>query len=554
MAYKPLVLLIRDGWGIGSGGEGDAVSAANTPNMDALLAKHPTCRLGCSGEAVGLRPGSQGSSEVGHLNMGAGRIVEQEVVRVDRLIKTGELFQQPRLVKAVEQVKANGGRFHLMGLVQDQGVHAMQEHLWTMLKFLASQGVKDVVVHFFADGRDTPPKSALDFLAQLQERFDEYGVGRVGSVMGRYWAMDRGENWDRTEKAYRALMFGEGLTATSAKAAIEHAYQRAEGQKAAGDDIVETDEFIRPTLIVGDDGEPTDLVRSGDALLHFNYRQDRAIQLTKAFVEDGFAGFDRGGVPDVFYMGLTRYYDEFPFSLLPPMNMARLLGEVLCENHLRQLRIAEFQKFRHVTSFFNGKSLEPYGGEDDVQVDSISIPEDQKPEMSAYEVTDLVLTAVSDGIKALRDRAAGADNTKLELRELPGDGGDLAGTYDVIVINYANGDMVGHTGVFDAAVKAIEAVDECLGKVVEAVLARDGALLVTSDHGNAEQMLDPETGGTQTAHTVNDVHCVLVSNDSQRYQLVERGKLGDVAPTMLGLLGIEKPAEMTAESLIKSAK
>ena len=549
MMNKPLMLLIRDGWGIGTGTQGNAIAAAKTPCTDSLLSKYPNCTLQASGQGVGVRPGSQGSSEVGHLNMGAGRIVEQEILRVDNLIRTGELFENPLFVKAVEKCKTEGKKFHLMGLVQDEGVHAMHEHLFAFLKVLGKAGVKDVCVHFFGDGRDTPPQSALTYLDELESKIAEYKVGRVATVMGRYWPMDRAENWNRTEKAYRAMVNGEGLTARSAREAIKEAYKRAEKQRLTGDDIIETDEFISPTVIVDESDKPVGLIEPGDAVLHFNYRQDRALQMTKAFVEDDFTEFNRGARLDINYMGLTRYYDEFEFGLAAPMNMSHLLGEVLANNNLTQLRIAEFQKFRHVTSFFNGKIIEPFAGEDRIQVDSITIPENQKPEMSAYEVTELVLTAVTDGISAVRKKAQTTEGVTLELSA--GDKGGSDDTYDVIVLNYANCDMVGHTGVFDAAVKAVETVDECTGKVIDAVLARDGILLVTADHGNAEKMLDPKTGNPHTAHTTLNVEFILVSNNADRYKLTESGILADVAPTMLQLLDIEKPAEMTAKSLIK---
>ncbi len=551
---KPLVLLIRDGWGIGPDHEGNAVRAADTSNCDRLLQEYPNTVLEASGEAVGVRPGSQGSSEVGHLNMGAGRIVEQEIVRVDKMIRDGSLFELPKYTEAVQHCKQTGATFHLMGLVQDQGVHATQEHLFAFLRNLADAGLKkeQVCVHFFSDGRDTPPRSAIVYLDALQKVMDECGVGVVASVMGRFWAMDRAENWERTEIAFNALTRGEApFTASSAREAIEQAYARADEQIEKKQDNPETDEFIRPTLIVGDSGRPIGVMQSGDAVLHTNYRQDRAIQLTRAFVEDGFDGFDRaGGKPDVIYLGLTRYYDDFDRALVPPMNMARLLGEVLCENHLRQLRIAEFQKYRHVTSFFNGKELEPFGGEDRVQVDSITVPEDQKPEMSAYEVTDLVLKAVNDGVAALRDEATSLDCAHLELGKEMDGFCPTEETYDVIVVNYANGDMVGHTGVFEAARKAIEVVDECTGRVVDAVLAKGGTLLVTADHGNAETMLDPTTGEVQTAHTTSLVECILVGEKTRNRKLIDKGKLSDLAVTMLEILGIEKPEEMTAESLL----
>jgi 2,3-bisphosphoglycerate-independent phosphoglycerate mutase len=485
--------------------------------------------------------------------MGAGRIVEQEIVRIDRLIASGELFDSPRLLEAVRRCKELGKKFHLMGLVQDQGVHATDEHFFAMLEFLASQGLKDVCVHFFSDGRDTPPQSAMTFLDALEAEMARCGVGRVASVMGRYWAMDRAENWSRTQRAYMLLTAGVAdYKSPSARDAIEKAYQRAADQKAAGDDIIETDEFIMPTAIVDSAGGPVGTIDPGDSVLHMNYRQDRAGQLSKAFVDENFNdyGFARGPRPDVFYMGLTRYYDEFQFELVPPMNMANLLGEVLSRAGLRQLRIAEFQKYKHVTSFFNGKLLEPYAGEDRIELASITIPENQKPAMSAYEVTDMVLQAVVAGVGAARQAARAEEKSRLELgAELPG-ACPLSETYDVIILNYANCDMVGHTGVFDAAVKAVETVDECLGKVVQAVLDKGGQVLITSDHGNAEQMTDA-TGLAQTAHTTNPVECVLVTGEPGRYELISHGKLADIAVTMLELLGLEIPAEMTARSLIR---
>ncbi len=550
MAKKPLVLIVRDGWGIGTGSAGDAVSAANTPHMDAILDTCPTCTIDAAGTPVGVREGSQGSSEVGHLNLGAGRIVKQEILRIDEMIADGSLFQIPRFREAIDLCKTRGKAFHLMGLVQDQGVHATQDHLFDLIRHLAAEGVSDIVVHFFSDGRDTAPQSALGFLDTLEAVFVETGVGRIGTVMGRYYAMDRAENWERTQRAYDLLLAGKGRTAASAREAIEQAYARAEAQKAAKADIVENDEFIDPTAIVDAEGKPVGTIQPGDCVLHFNYRQDRALQLTNAFVDEPFTGFDRGDKPDVFYMGLTRYYDEFTFELVPPMNMANLLGEVISAKGLYQLRIAEFQKYKHVTSFFNGKMLEPYAGEDRILVDSISIPEDQKPAMSAYEVTELALAAINGSINEARAAAEAHEIGHYVGKDF--EGGcpcKLKQTYDVIVLNFANCDMVGHTGVFDAARSAVEVVDECLGKIVEATLERDGALLITSDHGNAESMFDA-SGNVQTSHTTSLVTCSLVSNDAADYKLVEHGKLADITVTMLDLLDIPIPAEMTATSLL----
>jgi 2,3-bisphosphoglycerate-independent phosphoglycerate mutase len=566
---RPLVLIIRDGWGIGLPGDpGNAIAAAATPNTDRLLAAYPHTRLGCAGEDVGLPPGSQGSSEVGHLNMGAGRIVEQEVVRIDKRIRDGSFSTDPKLLGAVRNCRQNGSDLHLMGLVQDQGVHAMDSHLYALLELAKREGMERVYVHFFSDGRDTPPRSALTYLERLEQRMAGLGTGKIASVMGRYYAMDRDRNWERTKLAYGALTQGTGYRARSGREAIEAAYRRAdaairqaeaEGRETEG--VVETDEFIRPTLIEEASGRPVGLVKPGDSVIFFNYRQDRAAQISMAFLEADFdqPDFHRGPKLDITYLGLTRYYDTFDHYVIPPMDMSNLLGEVLAHHGLWQLRISETQKFRHVTSFFNSKREEPFPGEERILVASPKVPEDQKPEMSAYEVTELVLRAITGGIASIRDMARIADGVTLyeaEPLRQPGrqegrlQADRLKDTYDVIILNYVNGDMVGHTGVFEAAVKAIEVVDECVGKVIDAVLARGGIALVTADHGNAEQMVDPETSETQTAHTTNEVDFIYVAGDADTIELRPRGILSDIAPTMLQILDVPQPAEMTARSLL----
>jgi 2,3-bisphosphoglycerate-independent phosphoglycerate mutase len=554
---RPVVLIVRDGWGIGRDYPGNAVALAHPPILRDLLATYPHTVLGAAGRAVGLRPGYQGSSEVGHLNMGAGRIVEQEIVRVDKLIESGEFFRHPALLSATDQCKQRGSALHVMGLVQDQGVHATEEHLYALLELARRRQLTRVFVHVFSDGRDTPPRSALVYVERLERKIAELGVGRIASVMGRYYAMDRALNWDRIARAYKALVDGEGLRARSARAAIEEAYARADRTLAArsagtasDDALVETDEFIQPTLIAGDDGRPLATIRAGDAVVHCNFRQDRAIQLTRAFVDEPFTAFDRGPRLDVCYRGLTRYYDEFPYAVLPPMNMNQLVGDVVSAAGLWQLRIAEYQKYRHVTSFFNGKRIRADAGEDRILVPSVTVTEDQCPEMSAYPVTDLVVTAIRDGIAAARARATAMEGISLDVepsRPLPeGRGAD---TYDLIVLNYANCDMVGHTGVLSASVRAVQVTDECIGRVVAAVRARGGTVLVTSDHGNVEQMIDPETGGVQTAHTTNDVECIYVRDGDRGRRLRPHGVLADVGPTLLQCLGLAVPAEMTAETL-----
>lgn len=555
---RPIVLIVRDGWGIGRDHPGNAVARARPPVLAHLLATYPHTVLGAAGREVGLRPGYQGSSEVGHLNMGAGRIVEQEIVRVDKLIESGEIFRHPALCTATDQCASRGTALHLMGLVQDQGVHATEEHLYALLELARQAGLRRVLVHFFSDGRDTPPRSALVYLDRLERKMADLGVGRVASVMGRYYAMDRALNWDRVKRAYDALVHGVGLRAPSARAAIEQAYTRADAALAARAGITaceqspaESDEFIQPTLITGPDGKSLATIRSGDAVIHFNFRQDRAIQLTRAFVEEHFDGFERGPRLDVCYRGLTRYYDEFAHGVLPPMNMKQLVGEVVSAAGLWQLRIAEYQKFRHVTSFFNGKRVQAYAGEDRILVPSVTVTEDQRPEMSAYPVTDLAVTAIRDGIGAVRARAAATRGCKLEVeptRKLASHRG--ADTYDLIVLNYANCDMVGHTGVIDAAVRAVQVTDECVGRVVEAVRERGGIAMVTADHGNVEQMLDPETNEVQTAHTTNDVEYVLVDDERRTARLRPRGVLADIGPTLLEYLGLEVPPPMTAESIV----
>ncbi|MCC6848306.1 MAG: 2,3-bisphosphoglycerate-independent phosphoglycerate mutase [Deltaproteobacteria bacterium] len=556
----PIVLIIRDGWGIGRDYPGNAVTLAHPEVLAHILATYPHAVLGAAGRAVGLRPGFQGSSEVGHLNMGAGRIVEQEIVRVDKLIESGEMFRHPALLAVTEHCKRRGAALHFMGLLQDQGVHATEEHLYALLELARREGLSKVFVHVFSDGRDTPPRSALTYIDRLERKMRALGVGAIASVMGRYYAMDRALNWDRTQRAYDCIVHGKGLLAPSAKAAIERAYARADATlaaRAAGGAsdgaLVESDEFVQPTLIAGADGRPLATIRPGDGLVHFNYRQDRAIQLTRAFVEDAFTDFARGPRPDVVYRGLTRYYDEFAYAVLPPMNMDDLVGEVVSKAGLWQLRIAEYQKYRHVTSFFNGKRVAPYPGEDRILVPSTTLTEDQKPEMSAREVTELAVAAIRDGIAAVRARVAASPGCELETessRALPAERG--RDTYDLIVLNYANCDMVGHTGVLDAAVRAVRVTDECIGAVIEAVRVRNGTVIVTADHGNAEQMLDPDTGAVQTAHTTNDVECVLVS-DARRTTTALRphGVLADIGPTVLELLGLPIPPAVTAESLIR---
>ncbi|MCF6150124.1 MAG: 2,3-bisphosphoglycerate-independent phosphoglycerate mutase [Candidatus Kuenenia sp.] len=556
---KPLVLIIRDGWGIGDkANSGNAVASAKKPNTDSYLIKYPNTRLGASGEDVGLMPDNQGSSEVGHLNIGAGRIVEQEISRLNRMLKDGTFFSGTKLLGLIEHCKRENSSLHLMGLVQDQGVHATEEHLYALLKLAKQQGFTNVFIHFFSDGRDTPPRSAITYLKRLENQINTIGVGTIASVMGRYYAMDRDHNWERTKLAYEALTSGKGLYAASAQEAIESAYSRADSlirkAKATGskpDSVIETDEFIRPTLITDGNNIPIGYIKPNDSVIFFNYRQDRAVQLTMAFVEENFRHFERGPLPDIRFLGFTQYYDTFKYPLIPPMNMSNILGDVFEQNRLWQLRISETQKFAHVTSFLNSKKEQPFEGEDRILVDSPKVPEASQPEMSAYKVTEIVVKAILDGIGAVREYAKQRNDTTLYESHPPFyDAERLNSTYDVIILNFVNGDMVGHTGDFKAAVKAIETVDECLGEVVRATLASDGIALVTADHGNAEQMVDHSTGGPLTSHTMNDVEFIYIANNCNGIKLRKRGVLSDIAPTILDILKIKQPPEMTARSLI----
>ena len=514
---RPVILIIRDGWGVDTHEEGNAVLAADTPNIDSYKEKYPWTLLECSGEAVGLPEGYQGSSEVGHLNMGAGRIVLQELKRIDDGLRTGELFEVENWRGMMADWKNNGSRLHLLGLLQDEGVHAHQEHLFKIMRRARQEFPEgEIIIHPFLDGRDTPPRSTMEYIAKLNIVMEEVGGCRIGTVMGRYYAMDRSQDWDLTDKAYNCLVCAEGRHAASAEEAVETSY--ANDQTPDSTEMV--DEYIQPFCIGGYDG-----MRDGDCVLHTNYRQDRAIQLTLAFVDDNYKG-SRNARPKLTYLGLTRYYDEFTQYMMGAMGgggaMDNLLGEVISKAGLRQLRIAETQKFRHVTSFFNGKSTTPYPGEDQVEVPGRFDPAlfASHPEMDAYNVTEELLK---------------------RLEENP---------YGFVAVNFANGDMVGHTGVFEAARKAIEVVDECVGKIVARGLELDADILITADHGNAEQMIDRETGRVKTSHTLNPVELIYVANDTKDRKFPpEHGKLSDIAPTVLDLMGLEIPGEMTAEDL-----
>ncbi|MBE0557525.1 MAG: 2,3-bisphosphoglycerate-independent phosphoglycerate mutase, partial [Proteobacteria bacterium] len=500
------------GWGYSDTSEGNAVLAARTPNNDAYRARYPWTLLDCAGEPVGLPDGYQGSSEVGHLNMGAGRIVIQELKRIDDGLRTGELFSGQAWKKLVNNWKMHRSCLHLLGLLQDEGVHAHQEHLFKIMRRARREYPEGrIVIHPFLDGRDTPPRSCLEYLVKLTGVMEAVGGCAIGTVMGRYYGMDRSRNWQLTDKAYHCIVACEGRTAVDAETAVRKAY----AEDRTPDGLEMGDEYIIPHVIGDYEG-----VRNGDCILHTNYRQDRAIQLSMAFVDPRYPGNLRTK-PSVTYVGLTRYWDEFPDYMLGAIDagggMKNLLGEVISENGFRQLRIAETQKFRHVTSFFNGKSTTPYRNEDQVEIPSRFDPATfaSHPEMEAHRVTEELLKRLDDN------------------------------PYHFIVVNFANGDMVGHTGDMSAAVRAIEIVDECTGRMVNRLLELDAHILVTADHGNAEQMVDYQTGMTKTSHSLNPVELIYVAGDSPGRRLVKRGKLSDIAPTVLYLLGLDIPEEMT---------
>jgi len=512
-----VILIIRDGWGIAKEGKNNAVSAARTPNIDTYLAKYPNTQLDASGEAVGLPAGYMGSSEVGHLNMGAGRIVVQELKRIKDAIESGSFFKSSALSACYDNCLKNKSALHLMGLVQDEGVHAHQDHLYSLLEHAKEVGVEKVYIHFFADGRDTPPRSALNYLKQLEQKIVEYGLGEIATIAGRYYNMDRSRQWHLTDEAYKLIVSAVGKKAKSAEEAINTAYN--EYKTPDGDDMV--DEYIPPTVIGDYKG-----VKDGDSVIFFNFRQDRAIQLTQAFVEDDYEG-KRDKKLDITFCGLTKYYDSFKYNAIGSMSesggMENLLGEVICNAGFKQLRLAETQKFRHITSFFNGKKIEPYACEERIEVPSRFDPSSfaHHPEMEAYNVAE-------EGEKQISQEK-----------------------FDFILINFANCDMVGHTGNFEAVKKAVEIVDICCGHLVEAAKRHGYTTMITADHGNAEEMWDDSIHMAKTAHSTNPVEFIYISENADKIKLRDHGILADIAPTVLQELGLEIPKEMTAKSLIK---
>lgn len=504
---RPVVLIVMDGWGIGKDRkQGNAIAMARPRNFGRLWRTYPHTTLKAHGEFVGLPKGTQGNSEIGHLNIGSGRIVYHPLVKINKAIEDKSFFRNKAFLDAIKHCKKRHSTLHIMGLVQDQGVHAHQDHLFALLRLCRQERFRNVMIHFFSDGRDTPPKSALIFLSRLEKEMRKAGVGKIATVMGRYYAMDRDNRWPRTEKAYGALTGNAERTAKTAKEAITNAYS-----------LGETDEFITPTAIGGFDG-----IKSGDAVIFFNYRLDRARQLTKAFVEKKFGKFRREYVSGLFFVCMTEYYKDVPAHVaFEQESMSNLFGEVIARRGLRQLRISETEKYAHVTFFFNGQVEAPSKWEDRILMPSPKVPTyDLKPEMSAYEITDRLIS---------------------ELRRQK---------YDAVICNLVNCDMVGHTGVMPAVVKAVRTVDECVGRITAAVLRQGGAAIVTADHGNAE-LKRGRKGEILTAHTTNDVPLILVTDDSRfKSAKLRKGILADIAPTMLQLLGVPKPKEMTGASLI----
>ena len=500
---KPLVLMILDGFGIAPK-EGNAIEAARTPNLDKLFSQNPLTQIGASGLDVGLPDGQMGNSEVGHTNIGAGRIVYQELTRITKSIQDGDFFQNEAFLSAIENVKKNHSALHLMGLLSDGGVHSHNTHLYGLLELAKKNDIENVYVHCFMDGRDVPPSSGKDYVAQLIEKMKEIGVGQIATVMGRYYAMDRDKRWDRVEKAYAAMVYGEGEKAACGLCAMQNSYDNGV-----------TDEFVVPTVIDG--AQP---IQPNDSVIFFNFRPDRAREITRTLVDPDFTGFERrNGFFPLTYICMTPYDATMPNVdvAFKKESLDNTLGEYISKLGMKQLRIAETEKYAHVTFFFNGGVEKQYEGEDRILVHSPKVATyDLQPEMSAYEVTDKMVDAVNSG------------------------------KYDVIILNFANCDMVGHTGVFDAAVKAVEAVDTCVGRVIDAVLAQGGAALITADHGNADHMFD-EDGTPFTAHTTNPVPLCVVGHSCT---LREGGRLADLAPTMLQILNIPQPAEMTGKSLI----
>ena len=510
---KPCVLMILDGWGINPAEKDNAVALARTPGLDKLKSKYPHTRLLCSGDAVGLPPGIMGNSEVGHLNIGAGRVVYQDLLRINHAIEDGTFFENASLAAAMDTVAAQNAALHLMGLVSDGGVHSQLTHLTALLDMARRRGLDRVYVHAILDGRDTPPESGAGYIRALQNHIQSINCGVIATVCGRFYAMDRDTRWDRVEQAYRLYTEGLGSVEKDPVAAVEQAYARGE-----------TDEFIKPVVMADDKGAPLAVIKDNDGLIFFNFRADRAREITRAFTEDTFDGFSREKYPQLCdFVSMTLYDEGFSLPMaFGPVHLDNILGEVLSRAGLHQLRIAETEKYAHVTYFFNGGEEQAFANEDRCLIPSPRSVStyDQKPEMSAYAVADELLARLDS------DR------------------------YDFVAVNFANMDMVGHTGILDAAIRACEVVDDCVARVVARIRDKGGAAIIIADHGNAEQMVDKD-GHPHTAHTLNQVPCILV-DDSRKNARLKPGRLCDVAPTILAILGLDQPVEMTGESLVEA--
>ena len=513
MAKKPAVLLIMDGFGLSDNHKDNAVFEAKTPVLDSLTKEYPYVKGYASGLAVGLPDGQMGNSEVGHTNIGAGRIVYQELTRITKAIKDGDFFENPAFVGAIENCKKHGSALHLMGLCSDGGVHSHLEHLYALVELAKRNGLKKVYIHCFMDGRDVPPSSGKMYLEQLDAKLSEIGCGRIATVMGRFYAMDRDNRFERVERAYAALTYGEGFTASSGPEAMQNSYDRGD-----------TDEFVQPTVVLTD-GNPTATIGANDSVIFFNFRPDRAREISRAYIFEDFTGFERRfGFFPLYYVSMTQYDKTFENALhvaFKPQSLQNTFGAYIADQGLTQLRIAETEKYAHVTFFFNGGVEAPNANEDRCLIPSPKVPTyDMQPEMSAYEV---------------------AAEAKARIE---------SGKYDVMILNFANPDMVGHTGVMDAAVSAVHAVDECLHTVVDAIKKTGGRCIVTADHGNCELMWDEAQNAPFTAHTTLPVPCILVDDTRKDVALREGGRLSDLAPTLLELLNLPIPAEMTGKSLL----
>ncbi|WP_374717027.1 2,3-bisphosphoglycerate-independent phosphoglycerate mutase [Geobacillus thermodenitrificans] len=509
MSKRPVALIILDGFALREETYGNAVAQANKPNFDRYWNEYPHATLKACGEAVGLPEGQMGNSEVGHLNIGAGRIVYQSLTRVNIAIREGEFDRNETFLAAMNHVKQHGTSLHLFGLLSDGGVHSHIHHLYALLRLAAKEGVKRVYIHGFLDGRDVGPQTAPQYIKELQEKIKEYGVGEIATLSGRYYSMDRDKRWERVEKAYRAMVYSEGPTYRDPLECIEDSYKNGI-----------YDEFVLPSVIVREDGSPVATIQDNDAIIFYNFRPDRAIQISNTFTNEDFREFDRGPKhpKNLFFVCLTHFSETVKgYVAFKPTNLDNTIGEVLSQHGLRQLRIAETEKYPHVTFFMSGGREEKFPGEDRILINSPKVATyDLKPEMSAYEVTEALLKEIA------------------------------ADKYDAIILNYANPDMVGHSGMLEPTIKAVEAVDECLGKVVDAILEKGGIAIITADHGNADEVLTPE-GKPQTAHTTNPVPVIVTKHG---IELRKDGILGDLAPTMLDLLGLPQPKEMTGKTLI----